>query len=59
MYDGTFVDDYEHMGAGDLDECNGMTRDGSYGYSVTDGYPWNIGCFTGPPDDSFRKMMGR
>mgnify|MGYP001379578277 CR=1 FL=1 len=56
-YDGTFVDDYEFTAAGDLDECNGMTRDGTYGYYVTDAYPWVIGCFTGSPDDSFRKGM--
>ena len=56
-YDGTFVDDYEFTNAGDLDECNGMTRDGTYGYYVTDSYPWVIGCFKGTPDDSFRKGM--
>jgi len=55
-HDGTFVDDYEFTGVGDLDECNGMMRDGSYGYYVTDGYPWVIGCFRGTPDASFRKM---
>lgn len=54
-YDGTYVDDYGFTDAGDLDECNGMTRDGVYGYYVTDGYPWIIGCFAGTPDDSFRK----
>ncbi len=54
-YDGTFVDDYEFTNAGDLDECNGMVRDGSYGYYVTDRYPWVVGCFTGTPDNSFRK----
>jgi len=54
-YDGTYVDDYEFTDAGDLDECNGMTREGTYGYYVTAGYPWVIGCFAGTPDDSFRK----
>jgi len=54
-YDGTYVDDYAFTDAGDLDECNGATRDGIYGYYVTDGYPWIVGCFTGTPDDSFRK----
>jgi hypothetical protein len=54
-YDGTFIDDYEFTGTGDLDRCNGMTRDGSYGYYVTDSYPWVVGCFTGTPADSFRK----
>ncbi len=55
-YDGTFIDDYEFTDAGDLDECNGMMRDGSYGYYVTDAYPWVVGCFHGTPDASFRKM---
>lgn len=55
--DGKFVDDYEFTDAGDLDECNGMERDGQYGYYVTDGYPWVLGCFRGTPDESFRKMM--
>jgi len=55
-YDGTFVDDYEYVaGAGDLDECNGMTVDGAYGYYVTDAYPWVLGCFRGTPDESFTK----
>lgn len=54
-YDGQFIDDYEFSDAGDLDECNGMTRDGSYGYYVTDAYPWVIKCFKGSPDSSFNK----
>ena len=57
-YDGTYVDDYEWTDAGDLDECNGMTVDGQYGYHVTAGYPGVVGCFRGTPDPSFRKMMG-
>jgi hypothetical protein len=57
-YDGTFRDDHEYTGAGDLDECNGMTRDGSYGYYVTDSYPWVLGCFTGATDPSFDKTPG-
>ena len=55
-YDGTFVDDYEFTDAGDLDECNGMTVDGAYGYYVTDSFPWVLRCFQGTPDDSFLKM---
>lgn len=55
-YDGTFVDDYEFTRAGDLDECNGMTVGGQYGYYVTAGYPWIIGCLRGTPDHSFDKM---
>ena len=42
--------------AGDLDECNGMTVDGAYGYYVTDQYPWVMACFQGTPDPSFRKQ---
>lgn len=56
-YDGTYVDDYEYTGAGDLDECNGMTVDGQYGYYVTAGYPWVIGCLRGTPNASFDKGM--
>jgi len=54
-YDGRFVDDWEWTGAGDLDECNGMSVDGVYGYYVTDGYPWVLACFKGTPHESFRK----
>ena len=56
-YDGRFVDDWEWTGAGDLDECNGMTVDAAYGYYVTDTYPWVLRCFKGTPDPSFRKGM--
>jgi hypothetical protein len=55
-YDGTYVDDYEFTDAGDLDECNGMTIDGQYGYYVTASYPWVMGCLRGTPDASFDKM---
>ncbi len=55
-YDGTFVDDWSYVaGSGDLDACNGMFQDGVYGYVVTDAYPYLLGCFSGTPDDSFRK----
>lgn len=54
-YDGTYVDDWEFTGSGDLDACNGMTVDGQYGYYVTDTYPWVIGCLSGVPHDSFDK----
>lgn len=56
QYDGTFVDDYEYAeGSGDLDECNGMVRNGSYGYYVTEAYPYILKCFRGTPHVSFRK----
>jgi hypothetical protein len=55
-YDGTYVDDWEYVaGSGDLDQCNGMSQDGVYGYVVTESYPHVLGCFSGTPDASFRK----
>jgi len=56
-HDGTYVDDYAFTNAGDLDEWNGMTMNGVYGYDVTDTFPWVMRCFKGTPDPSFRKMM--
>ena len=56
VHDGTFVDDWVYVaGSGDLDECNGMRQDGTYGYVVTDTYPHVMACFKGTPDESFRK----
>ena len=56
MYDGTYRDDYEFVsGSGDLDACNGMVRNGVYGYYVTQRFPYVLGCFTGTPDSSFNK----
>ncbi|WP_206705330.1 YHYH protein [Marinomonas colpomeniae] len=58
-YDGKFVDDYEYdKTSGDLDECNGMSVNGTYGYYVTDAYPWVLKCFKGTPDSSFDKRRG-
>ncbi len=58
-YDGTYVDDYEYVaGSGDLDECNGMMRNGAYGYYVVNEYPWVLACFKGTPDSSFNKTVG-
>jgi hypothetical protein len=58
-YDGTYRDDWEHVtGHGDLDACNGMTVNGSYGYYITDDYPYMNNCFRGTPDASFRKGGG-
>ncbi len=55
-YDGTYRDDYQYIeDYGDLDECNGMTLDGVYGYFITDGFPYVLNCFKGIPDDSFHK----
>ena len=54
-YNGLYRSDYEFTNAGDLDECNGMTVNGVYGYYVTDAYPWIIACLKGTPDPSFDK----
>ncbi|WP_171041140.1 YHYH protein [Pseudoalteromonas aurantia] len=53
-YDGQFRGDWEYQAnQGDLDECNGMTVDGQYGYYITDTFPWVLGCFKGNLDTSF------
>lgn len=53
-YAGDYVDDWQYVaGSGDLDECNGMTVDGVYGYYVIDSYPWVMNCYKGTPDSSF------
>ncbi|WP_197485230.1 MULTISPECIES: YHYH protein [unclassified Vibrio] len=58
-YDGQFRGDYEYSaGQGDLDECNGMTVDGQYGYYVTDSFPWVLNCFAGTPNASFSGTNG-
>lgn len=55
-YNGRFVDDWEYVnGSGDLDECNGMTYNGAYGYYVVDAYPWVLKCFKGTINTSFSK----
>ena len=58
-YDGLYVDDYEFTDACDLDECNGMAVNGSYGYYVTDSYPWILACHFGTLDESFNKMASK
>lgn len=57
-YDGTYNDDWQFTDNGDLDECNGMTIDGQYGYYVTDTYPWVMACITGAPHASFTVRDG-
>ena len=53
-YDGQFRGDWEYVaGSGDLDECNGGTVDGQYGYYITDAFPWVLACYSGTPDASF------
>lgn len=55
-YDGTYIQDYEFTNSGSLDECNGMTVNGHYGYYVTDSYPYVMGCLSGTPHQSFFKF---
>ena len=56
IYDGTYRDDYEYVeGLGDLDQCNGMSVNGSYRYHMTAGFPYVLACYTGTPDQSFFK----
>ncbi|WP_422039582.1 YHYH protein [Roseibium sp.] len=55
VYNGLYRSDYEFTGAGDLDECNGMTINGRYAYYVTDAYPWIVACLRGTPHASFDK----
>lgn len=57
-YDGQFIGDWEYVaGTGVLDECNGMTVNGEYGYYVTDTYPWVLACFKGEVNTSFIKSV--
>ena len=53
--DGTYNADWVWTDAGDLDECNGMTVDGQYGYYVTESFPHTMRCFKGVVDPSFAK----
>ncbi|GLX78682.1 hypothetical protein tinsulaeT_20220 [Thalassotalea insulae] len=56
-YDGQFRGDYDYQaGSGDLDQCNGMTINGQYGYYITNSYPWVVGCYKGTPDSSLNKQ---
>ncbi|WP_299029776.1 YHYH protein [uncultured Sulfitobacter sp.] len=53
-YDGTYVQDYEFVeGSGDLDECNGTTRNGRYVYYATDTFPFFPRCFKGTVSQDF------
>lgn len=59
-YDGQFRGDYEYVaGSGDLDECNGMTVNGQYGYYLTNAFPWVLACYKGSVDSSFSKVPSR
>jgi hypothetical protein len=53
-HDGTFRNDYEYVpGLGNLDECNGATVNGQYGYFFTESYPYTVNCLKGEPDPTF------
>lgn len=52
---GTQIEDYEFTGNGDLDEGNGMTVYGQYGYYVTTSYARIIKRYSGAPNASFKK----
>ena len=54
-HDGLYRADWEWMDAGDLDECNGITYNGQYGYFVVDQFPYILNCFRGSTDASFAK----
>ena len=61
FYDGAFGQDYEFVGAGDLDECNGRFGvtpeypNGIYHYYITEQFPSISRYFRGSPSDSFRQ----
>lgn len=60
-YDGTYTQDFEYVaGSGDLDECNGRVGitpeypNGIYHYFITDTFPFQLRCFRGTPNSTFR-----
>ena len=61
-YNGKYTNDYEYVsGAGDLDECNGISRSVmlkgqtfDYFYVITEEFPIIPRCFTGTPNSTFR-----
>jgi len=49
---GSFVSDWEYQeGLGDLDECNGITINGTYAYLITDDYPYIGRCLNGESNE--------
>lgn len=54
-YDGTYEQDYEFTGAGNLDECNGAMMNGSYVYFATDTYPFVPRCLWGDVSGDFQR----
>lgn len=61
-YTGQYTEDYQFIsGSGDLDNCNGVTIEGEYGYVLTKQFPFIPRCLNGTPDPSFerRRSGGR
>ena len=53
-YNGQFIGHSQYVeGLGNLDECNGMVVDGSYGYYVTAEYPYVPACYSGTRSTEF------
>jgi hypothetical protein len=53
-YDGSFVEDYQFTGNGDLDQCNGGMLNGKYVYFATDTFPYYPRCLWGTIGKGFR-----
>ena len=55
VHDGTYTADFRFVsGAGELDECNGLTKnDGIYAYVLTKEFPFVPRCWRGLPDRTF------
>lgn len=53
-HDGTYVQDWEYTGTGNLDQCNGGTLNGRYVYFATDSFPFYPRCFWGAVSGDFR-----
>lgn len=64
-YDGTFINDYEFRGTGNLDQCNGRQTvtpefpGGTYAYFLTEDWPVIPRCFRGQPSSDFIKQRRR
>ncbi|MEQ8403376.1 MAG: YHYH protein [Roseitalea porphyridii] len=55
-HDGTYIQDWEYTGAGNLDRCNGGMLDGErYVYFATDTFPFYPRCFWGEVSADFRR----
>ncbi len=53
-YDGTYIQDYQFTGSGNLDKCNGGQLNGKYVYFLTDTYPFYPRCLWGRVSGGFR-----